>query len=97
MIAEAIKLSMVEEGKPEEAANDKPAQQQPADNAGTNLENIVTTEFMQGLVGELGLDIDPNQIDKVMNEAGIGKEEEKKDEENKKEEEKKDDKPGDQK
>ena len=57
----------------------------------------MTTEFMQGLVGELGLDIDPNQIDKVMNEAGIGKEEEKKDEENKKEEEKKDDKPGDQK
>ena len=48
-------------------------------------------------MGELGLDIDPNQIDKVMNEAGIGKEEEKKDEENKKEEEKKDDKPGDQK
>lgn len=97
MIAEAIKLSMVEEGKPEEAANQKPIEQQPADNAGTNLENIVTTEFMQGLVGELGLDIDPNQIDKVMNEAGIGKEEEKKDENNKNEEEKKEEKPGDQK
>ena len=99
MIEAAIKLSMAEEGKPEE----KPAAEQPAqqteENAGTNLENIVSTEFMKGLVDDLGLDISENQIDNVMKEAGIGageeKKEEEKKEEDKKEEEKKDDKPGD--
>ena len=49
---------------------------------------------MKGLVDYLDLDIDPNQIDNVMKEAGIGNEEEKK-EEDKKEEEKKEEKPGD--
>lgn len=94
MIAEAIKLSMADEEKPEEKADEKPAQQQAAADAGTNLDNIVTTEFMKGLVDDLDLDIDPNQIDNVMKEAGIGNEEEKKEEE-KKEEEKKEEKPGD--
>ena len=97
MIEAAIKLSMAEEG----AQQEKPAAEQPAEQQqeGTNLENIVSTEFMKGLVDDLGLDISENQIDNVMKEAGIGageeKKEEEKKEEDKKEEEKKDDKPGD--
>ena len=97
MIAAAIKLSMAEEQQ-EKPAAEQPAQQT-EENAGTNLENIVSTEFMKGLVDDLGLDISENQIDNVMKEAGIGageeKKEEEKKEEDKKEEEKKDDKPGD--
>jgi len=54
----------------------------------TDLKEIVTTDFMKGLVSELNLDIDQDQMGDLMKEAGIGDDEEQ--EEEKKEEEKKD-------
>ena len=50
------------------------------------MKDIVTTEFMKGLVDDLNLDIEPDKMDNLMKEAGLGKEEEKKEEEKKEEE-----------
>lgn len=70
-----------EEPKPGEAAGGggAPKEEKPAD-----LKDIVTTDFMKGLVSDLNLDIDQDQMGDLMKEAGLGNkgdgEEEKKEE-----------------
>jgi len=44
------------------------------------LKDIVTTDFMKGVVDDLGLDIGGDDMEALMKEAGLGGEEEKKEE-----------------
>ena len=97
-LEQAIKLSMTEDpqtgDKPQEEA--KPA----APEEKIDMKDVVTTDFMKGLVSDLQLDIDQDAMGDLMKEAGIG--DKPKEEEEKKEEEdpndaakKKDGKPDD--
>lgn len=45
------------------------------------MKDIVTTDFMKGVVDDLGLDVGGDEMEALMKEAGLGNEEEKKEEE----------------
>lgn len=44
------------------------------------MKDIVTTDFMKGVVDDLGLDVGGDEMEALMKEAGLGNEEEKKEE-----------------
>jgi hypothetical protein len=56
----------------------------------TNLKDVVTTDFMKGLVDELNLDVDAKNIDDLVDDFGNSKKDDPKDKDkDKKDEEKK--------
>ena len=77
----AMKMSM------EPDANEAQAQEKPAEVAkqpAADLKDIISTDFMQGLISDMKLDIDAEAMEDILNAAnGQKKEEPKKDEENK--------------
>jgi len=75
---------MQEDAPGEKKEEAKPKEEQP------ELKDIVTTDFMKGLVSELDLDIDQNEMGDLMKEAGLGdnKEEKKEEEDPKKDDDK---------
>lgn len=80
-LQQAIKLSMMEDEANEAALK---AKNQPVDQA-QDLKDIATTDFMKDLIQDMNLDIDPAQMDEIMDAMNKPDEsdKEKKDEEKK--------------
>lgn len=80
-LQQAIKLSMMEDEANEAALK---AKNQPVDQA-QDLKEIATTDFMKDLIQDMNLDIDPSQMDEIMDAMNKPDEsdKEKKDEEKK--------------
>ena len=77
-----MKMSM-EPAENETPAEEKPAEQpkQPA----ADLKDIISTDFMQGLISDMKLDIDAEAMEDILNAAAGQKKDEPKKEEEKKE------------
>ena len=67
-LQQAIKLSMLEGAEAEKAEEPK-AQEEPAQ----NLKDIVTTDFMKGIIDEMKLDIDESAMDDIMGQLDNNK------------------------
>lgn len=75
-----MKMSM------EPIENETPAQEKPAEQPkqpAADLKDIISTDFMQGLISDMKLDIDAEAMEDILNAATGQKKEEKKEEEKK--------------
>ena len=81
-LAEALALSML----PDAAEKEKAPEQKKPEAAEAPQDGDIDANFMKGVIGDLGIDLDANELDGVLDEAK--KDAEKKDEEKDKDKEK---------
>jgi hypothetical protein len=75
-LQEALALSMMPDAPEAQASSEqKPAEV--ADNPQPQPEVDIDADLMKNVIGDLGIDIDPSQLDEIMNEAKNDAEKEK--------------------
>ena len=57
---------------PPDSSATEPQKQTTSNEPKPDLNDIVNTDFMKDIIGDLGLDIDKNEVDKIQNDAGLG-------------------------
>ena len=57
---------------PPDSSATEPQKQTTSNEPKPDLNDIVNSDFMKDIIGDLGLDINQNEVDKIQNDAGLG-------------------------